>query len=159
MIGHQTSSPRAFKNRPQRRKKGAGKGRICKPWPWIAKVVADAVCLRVKGTVEAWVFDRRRPLSYAQFALQVDLLLPGFWSWRTEHAGKPGVDDLFNRVYKMYYSGTSDRGEKHDPKTRAVCESGEHWHKHVSPDSPLWKLHEQICRSQITVVENWEQYL
>jgi len=44
---------------------------------------------------------------------------------------------LSNRVYKgVKYSGTSDRGGRHDPQTRAGT-SGEHWRKHCTHEGIL----------------------
>jgi hypothetical protein len=64
---------------------------------------------------------------------------------------------LLNRVYKMYYSGTSDRGKGHDPRTRSAV-SREHWRSHTE-GLALEKLHDKILRGRITEIENWERYL
>lgn len=160
MIGRMVTNPRKFKNQKQRRKKGSGKGRICKPWPMFVKVMADAVITRAKGTMEAWVYDRRCPLSPEEFCRQMEALLPGFMEWikETRKTQSP-IDDLINRVFKMYYSGTSDRGTNHDPSTRAVAESGEHWHKKVPSNSHWWTLHEMVFHHSISSIPNWKEQL
>lgn len=159
---HQQDNRRPFRNRPQHRPEGTGKGKPQNYYPWVFKVVADAVCLRPKGTVGAWIFDRKQRLTKEEFKHQMETALPGCWSWMEENL-KPCSTDrvelLLNRVYKMYYSGTSARGNNHDPSTRAVESSEEHWRRHIPPSNPLWGIHEAIVRSQITEVQLWKGLL
>lgn len=162
MITHQESRPRKFKNRPQYRPEGTGLGKPQSNWDLLFKVLADAVLTRVKGTMEAWIVDRRQPLTVEQFRSQMAALVPFMWEYVAQTMKGRNTDQallLMGRVYKMYYSGTSDRGTKHDPSTRAVAESGEHWHKKVPPASPLWRLHEDVLRSRIQKIPDWPKYL
>lgn len=151
---------RAF--RPTGRGGGARPGKAqAGRWPWVIKVVADAVVSRAKGGAESWLTDRSAHLRLEEFGRQMDRLLPG---WREKAAElMPGrktdaVRLLFNRVYKMHYSGTSDRGRRHDPLTRA-SESDEHWTKHIPVTHPLRSVHAAVASGQLTVIPEWRQYL
>lgn len=128
-------------------------------WPLLFKVLADALVMRAKGTEESWVADRRMLLSPAQLGEQLDILTPG---WRPFIEAKmPGrmtdrLELLANRVYKMYYEGTSSRGAGHDPMTRPT-QSREHWRHYVPQDSPLYQLHDLVRHGEVTVIDGWEQ--
>lgn len=153
------TKPRPFK--PTGKGGGSKKGKPQGYWPMVIKVVADAILLRPKGTMDAWVIDRKLPMPFEEFERQLELILPGVWEFIERTMGYLKTTKarlLYNRVYKMYYSGTSDRGLNHDPRTRA-CESGEHWHKFVPEGDPLRNLHDNILRSMIVRVANWSDYL
>lgn len=130
-------------------------------WPWVIKIVADALFIRAKGTAEAWTVDRASHLSHAEFGQQMEAFLPG-WQEHIE-ATMPGratdrVLLLYNRVYKMHYSGTSDRQAPHNPRTRAT-QSREHWLRHIPTNHPLRLIHEQVARGQVSHIPNWQEYL
>jgi hypothetical protein len=137
---------------------GSRKGKPQGIWPWLVKVVADAVVIRSKGGTFMVIIDRRLGITPEKFAEQMDIVLPG---WREVILGErktPLEVLLMNRVYKMYYSGTSDRGRGHDPRTRAVM-SGEHWMNQVPAGHPYYQIHDDIVCNRITTVENWRKYL
>lgn len=142
---------------------GPGGSRPGKPhgrWPLPIKVVADAVVLRTKGTVDRMVEDRTM-MPEASFRLAMEMLLPGIWDWAQEHIGPRATSHatlLQNRVFKMYYSGTSDRGKRHDPMTRAAV-SREHWHSRVPANDPLRTLHSSICSFRVIEIRDWRTSL
>jgi hypothetical protein len=128
-------------------------------WPLLFKVLADALVMRAKGTEESWTADRRMLLTPMQLGDQLDVLTPG---WRPFIERKmPGrmtdrLELLANRVYKMYYDGTSSRGAGHDPLTRAT-QSREHWRHVVPQGSPLYLLHDRVRHGEVTVINDWER--
>jgi hypothetical protein len=159
MIGQMDSPLRPFK--PTGTGGGSKPGKPQSLWPLVLLVGADAIILQAKGTQESWVKDRKRRIHQITFQARMDALFPGWESFVIETMPartSKRIDLLANRVYKMYYSGTSDRGDNHDPLTRA-CESGEHWRKRVPLGSPLHIMHEGIARGLIMMVSNWRDYL
>jgi hypothetical protein len=155
MIGH-LESTRQFKPREEPRG-GSSKGKPQTRWPLFLVVIADAVFITHKGTIDAALADRRF-ISLAAFSNRLNHLLPGFSRYMANHPTKKPYSNLKNRVYKMYYSGTSDRGPDHDPKTRAAV-SKEHWRHKVAPDSDLALLHDQVMRGTIVQIPDWRDRL
>lgn len=166
MRGHLTDTRRPF--RPTLRGGGSEKGKPWNRWPLLFVVVADAVYSGKAGGLEALVGNRDwEGMGCTSEALveAVDDLMPNAWEWVLDNL-KPTKTlpwkNLHNRVYKMYYSGTSARGPKHDPRTRAAI-SKEHWHNRVPTGTPegeeLRKLHEQIERGQVRLLSNWLELL
>lgn len=146
--------------RPTGKGGGSKKGKPQGRWPWVMKIALHAIIIRAKGTSDAWKIDRRYRLTLAEMKVRLDAVLPGWEEYAREHLGyrkTSYIELLANRVYKMYYSGTSDRGRGHDPQTRA-CESREHWSKHHAATSPLGRLHERIERGEVCVPD-WRSYL
>lgn len=148
--------------RPNSGRGGSRKGKPQNKWPLWALVAAEAFCRRTAGGMEnlqhnrAWAMMGIEP---AWLRAKMENMFPGFWRWASEVMGPtatPKEELLKNRVYKMYYSGTSDRGRSHDPRTRAAI-SGEHWPRKIPEGSPLLKLHEQIDRGQVHVIEDWRE--
>lgn len=123
-----------FRNKPQNRRKGSGKGKICRPWvkKWGWLLIATERLFVYKAGSETTLLKERRwksklGLTEAWMEIAVDARFPGFIAYlKTTPGGPNPIADLWNRVYKMYYSGSSDRGPRHDPKTRAAV-SREHW--------------------------------
>lgn len=152
------------KERPFRNTQHRGGSRPRKPhnrWPEVMLVVADAVVSQVKGGPDVWVTDRRRQIDEAVFRTRMERLLPGVWWWLDRHHSPTKSRKsqlLLNRVYKMYYNGTSARGRDHDPTTRNAM-SAEHWSHRHGPDSPLARVHEQVARGLVETVEGWERLL
>jgi hypothetical protein len=124
-----------FTPNPQIRLKGTGAGRKLFPWkrdyPWLV-IAAEQLFVVQSGSGDALLEDRHWVLNWNLSADclkdELESLFPGIsdymdkaWDWKT-----PWPLLLKNRVYKMYYSGTSDRGTEHDPLTRATV-SREHW--------------------------------
>lgn len=120
---------------PQVRLEGSGEGRKLFPWkreyPWLV-IAAEQVCVAAAGSEGALLEDRdwvaNWRLTPSRIRQELEHLFPGIGRhlddlWNGETSWEA---NLKNRVYKMYYSGTSDRGESHDPKTRATI-SSEHW--------------------------------
>jgi hypothetical protein len=140
---------------------GSKKGKPHGIWPWIMKIAADAVHECWIGAQDA---SRRnhRMMSAAKFKKRMDTLLPGWEDHIREHLGprkKPYIELLMNRVYKgAMYAGTSARGKRHDPKTRAN-RSKEHWTYKFGPKHKLAKLHDLILRGELVEIERWERYL
>ncbi len=149
---------RAF--RPTGTGGGSQPGKPQGRWPWVLKIIGDALAIRAKGSSEAWQRDRRFRLTEAEFGKRMDHVAPGWRWWAANYIGKratPYERLLMNRIYKMYYSGTSDRGPNHDPTTRAA-QSDEHWSKHFAADHPLGRLHDDIVKGHSQVL-NWEDFL
>lgn len=151
-------APRKF--RPSGNSGGSRPGKPQGRWPVVLLVVADAVCTRAKGTQESWLVDRNS-VSSEVFGGIMDSHCPGWRDWFLDNFGPrdtPLPRLLLNRVYKMYYSGTSDRGPGHDPLTRATY-SSEHWTRRVPADSPLTELYQSVLRGVRPVIHDWKDYL
>lgn len=156
-VGHMGRRPRKFQ--PSSNPGGSKPGKPQGKWPWVLKIMADAVFETAKGTSDAWKKDRSSPITKEQFRDRMEMLAPGWQTYMQETNGSrktPWDELLYNRVYKMHYSGTSDRGKNHDPSTRA-CESGEHWTKRFHMDDPLARLHEAVTRGETRV--DWRSFL
>lgn len=124
-----------FKPRPQKRNKGTGAGRKMFPWkrnlPWLL-IAGEQLVIERAGSSDAVLEERQWVLiwniSPDNLASQLDQLFPGIeryldsLTWGDTHWRKL----LHNRIYKMFYNGTSARGHNHDPTTRAMM-SPEHW--------------------------------
>lgn len=157
-IGRFDETPtRRFKPNPKI-KGGSQKGKAQGYWPWIMKVVADAVVVRHHGTNEG-AQRNRRWLTQREFNHQLNVLMPGWMAEASRILGprKTALDKLLrNRTYKgLGYSGTSDRGKKHDPETRAT-ESRERWTKHLGVNHPARAVHDRILRGGD--VPDWQQH-
>jgi len=122
-----------FKPRPQRRKKGSGAGKVCRPWVswgWLL-IAAERIVVRRAGSETALLKERYWAKVWGirpdWLRRQLEGYFPGISKWleSTPGGSRPWYD-LKNRVYKMYYRGTSDRGPDHDPRVRAAV-SSEHW--------------------------------
>lgn len=152
--------PRPFK--PTNKGGGSKKGKPQKRWPPFIKMVAEAVVIRAKGSEEAFCADRNAPFSRVMFEALMEKMLPGLWAACPVIQGPrktPYRELLYNRPYKMYYSGGSDRpGQKHDPMTRA-CVSREHWRKFIPQGSAAYQIHEGIIRGTVTSIPDWKKYL
>lgn len=146
---------------------GSKKGKVQNYWPLFVLVAADALCVRIAGSMEALLRDR----DWVGFGLdnrgdflcrEMVRLFPGIWIWLGQ-VRQPTITSswrlLHNRVYKQYYSGSSDRGSGHDPRTRAAM-SREHWLRKAPEGSSLVKLHEDIVSGAVTCVDDWfERYV
>jgi hypothetical protein len=157
MQGHLGDNVRPFK--PSSGGGGSKKGKPQWHWPWVLKAIADAIFERAKGSSDAWKTDRSARLSLAQFKDRMDDIAPGWEDYCSAvggHRATPWAELLHNRVYKMHYSGTSDRGVGHSPETRA-CDSSEHLTKHYHVSSPMAKLHLAVVRGETRV--DWKSFL
>ena len=150
-----------------RRFKPTGKGGGSKPgkphfkWPEIIKVIADAVVVRAKGTADAWTVDRNAPMSMREFRRVIESLLPGVWDWVESQTPNHKTDCarlLYSRVYKQFYNGTSARGKRHDPNTRA-SQSVEYWKNRVPEGSILRDMHQRVVRGLLNKISDWKLYL
>jgi len=140
---------------------GSEKGKPQWLWPILIIVVGEAILIRAHGSHEAFVADRRSPMSVKDWAAEVERYLPGVWEWI--QATSPSVTYkpslLWNRVYKGgKYSGTSDRGPRHDPRTRANP-SGERWTMRTPADHPFHKIHQAIINGTQLPIVNWRDFL
>jgi hypothetical protein len=107
--------------------------------PWLV-IAAEQVCVAAAGSSDALLENRDWAATWGltpgRLRRELEKLFPGVGEYldaQTCDQDTPWPKNLLNRVYKMYYSGTSARGGKHDPSTRAA-ESEEHWRR--------WKLDE-----------------
>lgn len=124
-----------FQPKQQKRKQGSGKGRKMFKWkedmPWLV-MASEQFYIGHSGSGEALLEDRawvrRWNLSAAGLRDFVGYLFPGLLEYMDSMTGwkTPWHKRLHNRVYKMYYNGTSARGVDHNPNTRASV-SNEHW--------------------------------
>lgn len=150
---------------PQNRQDGTGAGRKLFPWkaqwPWLV-MAAEQMVVLAAGSEGALLEDRnwagRWGVTPEWLRLRVEQTFPGLpaaldglWGGDT-----PWEQNLKNRVYKMYYSGTSDRGTGHDPRTRATV-SREHWR--YWPARVEWE--ETVVRAVARggVVRNWGDWV
>jgi hypothetical protein len=154
MIGHM-EKVRAFK--PTNGPGGSKKGKSNARWPLFLKVVADAVVIAHKGSIDAALADRNY-ISPAALKARLEQLLPGLEQYIAERPSKDPYAQLKNRVYKMYYSGTSDRGRDHDPRTRAAM-SREHWRNQVPAADELALLHDKVMRGSVATIKDWRSRL
>jgi len=124
-----------FCPRPQSRKVGSGRGREMFPWkrkyPWLV-IAAEQLFVVASGSGDGMLEERNWAATWALtpqwLGRQLEALFPGINEW-LDSAWEGKTDwryNLKNRVYKMYYNGTSARGADHDPQTRASM-SNEHW--------------------------------
>jgi hypothetical protein len=152
-------NPRRFKNNT-----GGGGSKKGKPqslWPLIYIVVASALEDQWKGSWEGRVVDRNS-MPFKEWEHRMAQALPG--CWEIAPTVMPGRKTdlaklLKNRPYKRdIYSGTSDRGKNHDPRTRAAVPK-ESWRRRITPSDPLMKIYEDLRTGRIIVVENWQEYL
>jgi hypothetical protein len=141
-------------------KGGSKPGKPQSVWPAFFIVAADAVAVRWQGSQEAMLTSRKK-ISSALLHDLLEMHFPGFWweaSQRVQGRKTPLWALLRNRVYKGYYSGTSDRGTRHDPNTRASI-SREHWTHRVGSRTPLANLHNSLVTNSLAVVGDWRKYL
>lgn len=164
MLGHIEDKPRPF--RPTNQGGGSKKGKKQINWPWLFKIVAEAVILREKGTEEAFRKNRTM-LGSKLLAGSMNQLLPGWQKYRDQqflekYGELPDTDQVLllrNRVYKaLCYNGTSAGNYQEDIMTRAN-KSREHWSYYFGPQTEFAKLHDQVLRSKILVIKNWKRYL
>lgn len=145
---------RPFK--PQKKPNQPGSpGRKSARWPKAIKVIAEGVARSYAKTIDNMI-EERKQLSKEELWRRVEVAAPGITTYIEEtRTGEDLKKNLHNRVYKMYYSGTSDRGPDHDPETRARM-SDEHWQNW--PDSIHWKpLWARAYDGQL--IEDWEEWL
>jgi hypothetical protein len=156
---------------PSGRGGGSKQGKPQGYWPWVLKVIADAVCVRAAGGREAWQRMRMPPFpgttwkeKEAAFGQAMDVMCPGWQEWHRQKFGDratPLPELLYNRAYKASnYNGSSARGKDHDPRTRATM-SSEHWHHHfpnTPGQHPFADLFEGIVHRRIVSVR-WEKFL
>jgi hypothetical protein len=124
-----------FKPRPQNRKKGTGEGRTCFLWvkrlPWLL-IAAEQLLVVDSGGGDALLEKRKWKVNWnispAMLKQELENMFPGLSEYmrRQKTWVTPWEELLLNRVYKMYYNGTSARGHNHNPNTRAAI-SSEHW--------------------------------
>lgn len=135
MSSKRSSKKSNFKPRPQVRPVGIGAGREMFQWakllPWLL-IAAEQLYVAAAGSEGAILEDRdwkkNWDLGGDRLAAELEHLYPGLneyllscHSWNT-----PWQVLLANRVYKMFYNGSSARGFGHDPRTRPSL-SKEHW--------------------------------
>jgi hypothetical protein len=159
-IGPIESGVRPF--RPTGKGGGSEKGKPQGAWPMFAKMMGEAVILRVKGTRDAMVKDRSMRVSAQRFHEMMEELCEGFWEEMADILGERASTYerlLLNRVYKAAaYNGSSARGPDHDPLTRA-SQSSEHWLNKVPVGHELRDIHDQVSRSLVTRIPDWRRYL
>jgi len=122
-----------FKPRPQQRREGSGRGRRCRNWQaigWLL-IAAERVCVKKAGGETAILksrqWSRKWGITPDWLKEKMEHLFPGIVEYiESTPGGQWGSNGLKNRVYKMYYYGSSARGPNHDPNTRAAP-SPEHW--------------------------------
>lgn len=135
---------------------GSKKGKPQQLWPKWTKVAADAIWIRKKVTIDAILLDRKNFPTDEHLRAAMESLFPGFWEW-CEKVRAPTKSTkwhlLNNRPYKMYYSGTSDKGRVHDPRSRATM-SKEHWFNWRTEEFD--KLHQEIIELGIPIPD-WKE--
>lgn len=150
---------------PQERKSGCGLGRRLFPWkksyPWLVMVM-EQVCVSRAGSEADLLVNRAWGdtwgITPSWLRAEVGRLFPGLpehLDRETADQKTPWPSNLKNRVYKMYYAGTSDKGVRHDPKTRASV-SREHWRNW--PSRVLWE--DRVMRiARGKLVLDWSKWL
>src|ERR1700733_2759565 len=160
-MGHVPKKRKIREFKPTGKGGGSRKGKPQGSWPRLFKVVAHALMTRPKGSDDLAIEDRHNEISLEQFAEQMEAMLPG-WQEEvkdvaTRRRKTPLPALLWNRAYKMLYSGTSDRGKNHDPRTRAMV-SKEHWKAYIPVGHPYRKIHDDIMTHKITTVKDWKKF-
>ena len=157
VMGHLTTR-RKFK--PTGSGGGSSKGKPQGSYPLIVLVVADAIFIQSKGTIDAMIHDRNMQISAVELKSRLAKILPGVWAWLDRHnptTVTPKPELVKNRVYKMYYSGTTDRGYGHDPHTRAAM-SKEHWRCRTG-GTRFESIHEGLIRGEIRKITGWRKWV
>ena len=158
MSSTHTSRKTNFKSSPQKRQKGTGKGRRCFPWkrkyPWLVMIAeqifvfgsgSEGALLENRSWSSEWGMNPESLRDWLEFFLPgINKYLVELRDWET-----PWYVLLSNRVYKMYYNGTSARGESHDARTRASI-SNEHWRS--------WKIAKDWEEIVMRIVQNHSSY-
>jgi hypothetical protein len=144
MIGH-GKPERPF--HPTGKGGGSKKDKPQREWPLIAVVVADAVHIRFKGTIDKAIACKKAMPGVA-WAKALNTLMPGWEAMALETQGlraTPYSRLLFNRVYKMYWENG-----------KAVA-SREQWFNKVPHNHPYKEIHDKILNGEISVLENWKE--
>jgi hypothetical protein len=126
-----------------------------------------AVLVRWAGSED---FNRYK-MPAEEFVRQIESAMPGLYEWRLSdllvYEAKSGHfytdlskeyqlgDLLKNRGYKQGYSGTSDRGPNHDPRTRDN-RSDEYWRRNERAPE-LEDFYAAVVRG--CGVTDWKRYL
>ena len=151
---------RAFK--PTNKGGGSKPGKPQPPdWPMAAKIIADAVHYRAKGSMESELVDRNSGLSAKQFEEVIEVLMPGFWEWikaQRSTVKTPLVLLLKNRRYYGTYEGTA-LGNFGDPFTRASAQSSFHWRNRIPSHDLRANLWDDIVRGRLVVIPNWMELM
>lgn len=157
-----TDEPGNFRLTPQHRKKGSGKGRKCFRWkdnlPWLV-IATDLLCCKQAGGSDAILEYRdwvgRWQITPEWIRLRLEEIFPGVSVHVAEVKPSPSRwKDLKNRVYKMYYYGTS--AGNLNPDTRAT-RSPEHWHNWVCRLDWEYRLKMMVHRT--LRVKHWRRWV
>jgi len=150
---------RLFK--PTLRGGGSRPGKAQNTWPIGILVVAEALYRRSAGGMEQLTHNRawaKMGLTPSWLKKELEVLLPGVWAWVEIYlpAKTLAWKRLHNRIFKMYYNGTSARGVNHDPFTRASI-SREHWTNKVPEGNFLIEWHTKVDRGLVHVIPQWQK--
>lgn len=159
-----------FKPHPQQRKEGSGEGRAMFPWKrkyaWLLLAV-DQLYINKAGSADALLEDRKWEESYGitrdWLWQQIWILFPGLTAHLTNEHRRLGIktrwsQNIHNRIYKMYYNGTSARGTAHDPTTRASV-SREHWRANYEYKPFEASILRAVNTNTPTLKHVWESYI
>lgn len=150
---------------PQERAEGTGKGRTLFKWkdnlPWLV-VAADQIAIEAAGSADALLenryWAREWGITPARIKQDLEVIFPGItdYLWTQKDWNTPWEELLKNRVYKMYYNGTSARGYDHDPNTRASI-SNEHWRSWKLQDDKVELVLEAVAKHE--PIPDWKERL
>lgn len=150
------------KYRPTGSGGGARKKETNKEWPWVLRVMAEAIQSRPKGGINGWT-ENVRMMPRSRFGPLMDQLCPGWreyrlWQLAPATVATPLEVLLANRVRKMYYIGHSSGrvgvvplGEVPNPK--------EHWMYRFPTGHPLQLLHHAYTNERLSAPIDWKKYL
>jgi len=144
---------------PQERAVGTGEGRTLFPWRrdygWLV-IAAEQLVVEAAASQDALLEHRnwvdKWNITSTRLADDLENLFPGLAAhldtakeWVT-----PWPELLKNRIYKMYYSGSSDRGSAHDARTRATI-SSEHWRHWAIQDERVAQILDLVANHKSTL--------
>lgn len=152
--------------RPLRRSPGAGGSKPGKPqgkWPWVMKIVAEAVVVRSVGSLEAAMngdrgFAQEGVSQLEGFKRVMDATLPGWHEWCMKNMVQTKETKqrlLENRVYKsLEYVGSSAGSS-----TPVRGMSRENWRFHFTGDHSFHRLYDSVRHGVTVSVDGWESLL
>lgn len=147
--------------------KGGG-SKIGKPqgsWPWLIKILAEAVCVRAAGSFEALekgVMNLAVGGETEDVALErlMNSLAPGWLEWAEQNMVKVKTRRatlLRNRVYKACgYCGSSALGAGATP---VRAKSPEHWSYRFPETHKYYEIYQNVVRGRVVSLANWQELL
>lgn len=151
--------------RPTGKGGGSKKGKPQGQWPWILKILADALYVRSAGSCEAvelGVMNLALEGETEDDALErlMNTLAPGWLPWADENMVPTKTRRatlLKNRVYKSRgYKGSSDQGKGCTP---VRGKSREHWSFKFAETHQYHEVFWNVVRGKIVSLSDWQELI